>query len=75
MTLRPVAGESRPGGWTDETEVNYLNGEIALPGRLQGVAVPGNTVVRRLAADLAGAGEPRGSKPVDDVFAGIGAER
>lgn len=81
LALQPVAGEARPGGstWqslrrgTGETEVDYLNGEIVLLGRLYGVAVPGNTLLRRLAADLARAGSPPGIVPVEDVLARIDA--
>lgn len=81
LNLQPVAGETRPGGstWqslhrrTGETEVDYLNGEIVLLGRLRGVAVPGNTLVQRLAADLARAGSLPGSVPVEDVLARLDA--
>lgn len=82
LALQPVAGETRPGGsaWqslrrgTGETEVDYLNGEIVLLGRLHGVAVPGNAVVQRLAADLARTGSPPATMPAEDVLARIGAE-
>lgn len=76
LALQPVGGQTRPGGstWqslrrgTGETEVDYLNGEIVLLGRLHGVAVPGNTLVQRLAADLARAGSPPGIVPLEDVL-------
>lgn len=82
LAVRAVAGETRPGGstWqslrraTGETEVDYLNGEIVLLGRLHGIAVPGNTLVQRLAADLARAGSPPGSMQAEDVLARIGGE-
>ncbi|MGC5306424.1 ketopantoate reductase family protein [Micromonospora zamorensis] len=52
---RPVDGEARSGGstWqslargTGSTEVDHLNGEIALLGRLHGVATPVNVAVQR----------------------------
>ncbi|MEU8327177.1 2-dehydropantoate 2-reductase N-terminal domain-containing protein [Micromonospora sp. NPDC048839] len=52
---RPVDGEGRSGGstWqslargTGSTEVDHLNGEIALLGRLHGVPTPANVAVQR----------------------------
>ncbi|WP_410809836.1 ketopantoate reductase family protein [Micromonospora sp. 067-2] len=52
---RPVAGEGRSGGSTwqslargaGSTEVDHLNGEIALLGRLHGVPTPANVAVQR----------------------------
>ncbi|MBM0276548.1 ketopantoate reductase family protein [Micromonospora tarensis] len=52
---RPVDGEARSGGstWqslargTGSTEVDHLNGEIALLGRLHGVPTPVNVAVQR----------------------------
>ncbi|MEU4400049.1 2-dehydropantoate 2-reductase N-terminal domain-containing protein [Micromonospora orduensis] len=52
---RPVAGEDRSGGstWqslargTGSTEVDHLNGEIVLLGRLHGVPTPANAAVQR----------------------------
>jgi 2-dehydropantoate 2-reductase len=60
---RPADDTSRTGGSTSQsllrhtgsTEVDYLNGEIALLGRLYGVPTPANdllqTTVRRMAVD------------------------
>ncbi|MEV7329173.1 2-dehydropantoate 2-reductase N-terminal domain-containing protein [Micromonospora sp. NPDC093244] len=53
--LRPVAGEARSGGstWqslargTGRTEVDHLNGEVVLLGRLHGVPTPANAAVQR----------------------------
>ncbi|MDG4807879.1 2-dehydropantoate 2-reductase N-terminal domain-containing protein [Micromonospora sp. WMMD1120] len=53
--LRPVDGEARSGGSTWQslargsgaTEVDHLNGEIALLGRLHGVPTPVNVAVQR----------------------------
>ncbi|MFJ6165152.1 ketopantoate reductase family protein [Micromonospora orduensis] len=52
---RPVAGEDRSGGSTwqslargaGSTEVDHLNGEIVLLGRLHGVPTPANAAVQR----------------------------
>ncbi len=52
---RPVDGEARSGGstWqslargTGSTEVDHLNGEVALLGRLHGVPTPVNVAVQR----------------------------
>ncbi|MGH2588742.1 MAG: ketopantoate reductase family protein [Dehalococcoidia bacterium] len=41
-------------------ETDYLNGEIVLLGRLHGVPTPLNSTVRRVAVQLAAAGEPPG---------------
>ncbi len=75
MKSAPVAGEARGGGssWqslvrgTGNIEADYLNGEIALLGRLHGVPTPANTVLQRLANELAAnKGEPK-SIPLADV--------
>jgi len=52
---RPVGGADRSGGstWqslargTGSTEVDHLNGEVALLGRLHGVPTPANVAVQR----------------------------
>jgi 2-dehydropantoate 2-reductase len=60
---RPIAGATRAGGSTWQSlarghalEVDYLNGEIALLGRLHGIATPVNTGLQRLANAAARAG-------------------
>lgn len=58
MTLRPVGDRARRGGssWqslergTGSVESDYLNGEIALLGRLHGVPTPVNTRLQHLMA-------------------------
>jgi 2-dehydropantoate 2-reductase len=65
----PVPGAERGGSssWqslargTGNIEVDHLNGEIVLLGRLHGVATPANEVLQRLAAGAADRGEPPGS--------------
>ncbi|HEY7293507.1 MAG TPA: 2-dehydropantoate 2-reductase N-terminal domain-containing protein [Dehalococcoidia bacterium] len=50
-------------------EVDYLNGEIVLLGRLHGVPTPYNAAVRRLAQQLAAEGGDPGSYGIADVEA------
>ncbi len=75
MKSAPVAGETRGGGssWqslmrgTGNIEADYLNGEIALLGRLHSVATPANITLQRLANELAASkGEPK-SIPLAEV--------
>ena len=75
MKSAPVAGEARGGGssWqslargTGNIEADYLNGEIALLGRLHGVPTPANITLQRLANQLAAnKGEPK-SIPLAEV--------
>ena len=72
---RPIAGATRSGGSTwqslargaTELETDYLNGEIALLGRLHGVPTPVNTALQSLAAEAARAGRAPGSMPLDEL--------
>ncbi|UED85383.1 ketopantoate reductase family protein [Streptomyces profundus] len=48
-------------------EADYLNGEIALLGRLHGVATPWNETLQRLANTFAAEGREPGSLPVDTL--------
>ena len=72
-----VAGVARLGSSTFQSlvrgrpsvEVDYLNGEIALLGRLHGVPTPLNDLVRRLTNAMAALGERPGRYTVDDVEA------
>jgi 2-dehydropantoate 2-reductase len=65
----PVGGEGRAGGstWQSVTrglgsvETDFLNGEIALLGRLYGVPTPLNVRVQTRMAQFIRAGEPAGS--------------
>ncbi len=69
---RPRAGSS---SWqslargTGAIETDYLNGEIALLGRLHGVPTPVNAALCELAARYARSGEPPGRLSVDEVLA------
>jgi 2-dehydropantoate 2-reductase len=61
MVFQPIEGAARGGGstWqslargTDSVEADYLNGEIALLGRLHGVPTPVNDLLQRLVAEFA----------------------
>jgi 2-dehydropantoate 2-reductase len=77
---RDIGGGPRPGGssWqslergTGRIEADYLNGEIALLGRLHGVATPANDVLRRAANDAARRGHPPGSTSANELLSRIG---
>jgi len=77
---RDIGGGPRPGGssWqslergTGRIEADYLNGEIALLGRLHGVATPANDVLRRAANDAARRGRPPGSTSADELLTRVG---
>jgi 2-dehydropantoate 2-reductase len=77
VRLRPVDGRRRAGGSSWQSlarglgtiESDYINGEIALLGRLHGVPTPANDLLQRLATGLAAAGKPPGSLTVDEVLA------
>ncbi|QNP69498.1 ketopantoate reductase family protein [Streptomyces roseirectus] len=76
ITLRPLPGAPRGGGssWqslargTGSIEADYLNGEIALLGRLHGVPTPLNSLLQRLANEFARARRPAGSLPVEELL-------
>ncbi|MCC6960789.1 MAG: ketopantoate reductase family protein [Dehalococcoidia bacterium] len=69
----PVGGVARSGSSTlqsvqrghQTTEVDYLNGEIEMLGRLYGVPTPYNTVIRRVATRMAAGGEQPGSTSIE----------
>lgn len=74
--LDEVAGEPRQGAsaWQSlqrgsTIEVDYLNGEIGLLGRLFGVGTPANDLVQSLANESARDGRPPGSLSEADVLA------
>jgi 2-dehydropantoate 2-reductase len=72
---RPIAGVKRTGGSTWQSlargartlETDYLNGEIALLGRLHGVATPVNVALQRVAAEAARRGEAPGSMAASEL--------
>jgi 2-dehydropantoate 2-reductase len=55
-------------------ETDYLNGEIVLLGRLYGVPTPFNSTVRRVAVQMAAAGEPPGRYTPAELRALVDAE-
>ncbi|MGY1496563.1 ketopantoate reductase family protein [Streptomyces sp. QTS52] len=75
ITLVPMNGVTRGGGssWqslsrgTGTIEADYLNGEIALLGRLHGVPTPLNALLQRLANDFAREHREPGSMPVAEL--------
>ncbi|HEY1278512.1 MAG TPA: ketopantoate reductase C-terminal domain-containing protein, partial [Acidimicrobiales bacterium] len=66
MEIRPVPGRQRGGGSTWQTfvrgarttEVDWLNGEIVLLGRLHGVPTPVNAMLQAVARQAALDGRP-----------------
>jgi 2-dehydropantoate 2-reductase len=77
VRMRPIGGERRAGGSTWQSlqrgagslEVDLLNGEIVLLGRLHGVPTPVNEVLQQTANDLARRGGPPGSIPIEELEA------
>jgi 2-dehydropantoate 2-reductase len=75
LSLGTIDGSARPGdsSWqslaraTGSIETDYLNGEIAMLGRLHGVPTPVNALLQDLAARAARDRRPPGSMSVDDV--------
>ncbi|MFC4498210.1 MULTISPECIES: ketopantoate reductase family protein [Streptomyces] len=75
VTLVPLDGVTHGGGssWQSLSrgagtiEADYLNGEIALLGRLHGVPTPLNELLQRLANEFAREGRAPGSLPVAEL--------
>jgi 2-dehydropantoate 2-reductase len=78
LKLRPVDGRRRQGGssWqslsrrTGTIETDYLNGEIVLLGRQLGLPTPVNTLLQRLAREMAAAGAAPGAL-AEEEFIGM----
>lgn len=76
IRLVEIDGAPRRGGssWqslnrgTGTIEADYLNGEIALLGRLHGVPTPLNELLQRLANTFAREHRPAGSLPFDELI-------
>jgi 2-dehydropantoate 2-reductase len=76
ITLVPLDGAPRGGGssWQSlrrgagSIEADYLNGEIALLGRLHGVPTPLNELLQRLANEFARERRAPGSLPVGELI-------
>ena len=72
----PIAGQARAGGSTWQSlmrggsvEVDYLNGEITLLGRLHGIPTPANATVQRVCSAMAAAGEKPGRYTAAELLA------
>lgn len=80
VQVKPIGGKPRGGGstWqslargTRRTEVDALNGEIVLLGRLHGVPTPANEVLQEVATRLAREGAAPGSVDVAELEAAAG---
>jgi len=81
MHVQPVDGQPRGGGssWqslargTHSIETDYLNGEIAMLGRLHGVPTPVNALMQRVANEQARIGAPPQSVPAAQLLSELGA--
>jgi 2-dehydropantoate 2-reductase len=76
LQLRSIGDQARAGGstWQSLTrgsgvETDYLNGEIALLGRLHGVPTPANARIQALMTRAAMSGSGPGTTPVTDLRA------
>jgi len=82
MVPQDVPGVARMGGSTNQSllrgaervEIDYLNGEIALLGRLHNVPVPLNAALTRLGDQLAQDGAKPGSYTLESLQKAIGFE-
>jgi 2-dehydropantoate 2-reductase len=80
LEFAPVAGRAHQGGssWQSlargagSIEADYLNGEIALLGRLHGVPTPVNVALQRVAARMVAERRPAGSMRLADVERQVG---
>ncbi|NVB79244.1 MAG: NAD(P)-binding domain-containing protein [Kofleriaceae bacterium] len=78
---KPIGDARRDGGSTWQSlargastlETDYLNGEIAMLGRLHGVPTPVNELLQRLAAEAARTGAKPGSMSLDELVARVQA--
>ncbi len=73
-----IGGSARGGGSTWQSlakggalETDYLNGEIAMLGRLHGVPTPINEALQALAAEAARTRQPAGALPLGELIARI----
>ena len=81
MEIRDIPGVSRSGGstWqsltrgTGSVEADYLNGEIALLGRLHGVPTPVNVLLQRLVSAAARNRQAPGDLPAEQLDALLNA--
>jgi 2-dehydropantoate 2-reductase len=76
LQIQPVAGQERGGGSTWQSlqrgsgiETDYLNGEIALLGRVHGVPAPANARIQTLMREAAATGARPGTWEPDALLA------
>ena len=76
LRVMPIAGELRPGASTWQSlarglpvEIDYLNGEIVMLGRLHGVPTPVNTLLQLETHAAVADRRPPGSTPASDLLA------
>jgi 2-dehydropantoate 2-reductase len=80
FAIRPIVGAKRAGGSTWQSlargastlETDYLNGEIAMLGRLQGVPTPVNEALQRIASEAVREGRAPGSMTLAELTARVG---
>jgi 2-dehydropantoate 2-reductase len=83
LRIQPIAGRHRPGGSTWQSlaresgsiETDYLNGEIVLLGRLQGISTPVNALLQRLANEAARERRAPGGYTADALLQLLGGAR
>lgn len=79
ITSREIAGAKRAGGSTWQSlsrghttlEIDYLNGEIAMLGRLNGVPTPVNEALQRIVAEEAKRKATPGALPLAELVARV----
>ena len=75
LELRQIGGQDRGGGSTWQSlergahsvEVDYLNGEVVLLGRLHGIPTPVNETLQQLSKEAAKEGKPPGSMSQEEL--------
>lgn len=80
IDVQPVAGRPRGGGSTwqslqrgaGQVEVDHLNGEVVLLGRLHGVPTPANAMLQRQVNAAAQQGQPPGLWDEEELLALLG---
>ena len=76
VTALPINGVERQGGSTWQSlkrragsvEIDYLNGEICMLGRLHGVPTPVNALLQRLTNETLRSGRPPGEVTADQIL-------
>jgi 2-dehydropantoate 2-reductase len=79
LTSPPASGRGRSGTSTGQSvdrgtgsvETDFLNGEIALLGRLHGVPTPANALIQAISADVASGRRAAGSMSEEEFLAAL----